>query len=114
MYMPNARLLRLEPNATYIPLTRVGVLRWGTQILKFVLGLAHFFCVLRYQHVGIGNAKLWRWGSKGMLRRSHGFLDNLVKGFIKGSITWEIVMFVFSFFVCPLDMTNLSQDSYKH
>ena len=26
MYMANARILRLEPNATYIPLTRVGVL----------------------------------------------------------------------------------------
>ena len=25
--MPNARILHLEPNATYIPLTRVGVLR---------------------------------------------------------------------------------------
>ena len=28
MYMPNARILRLEPKATYIPLTRVGVLYW--------------------------------------------------------------------------------------
>ena len=44
--MTNAKILRLEPNATYIPLTRVGV------------------CVFRYQHVGTGNAKLWRWGSK--------------------------------------------------
>ena len=29
MYMANMRILRLGPNATYIPLTRVGVLRWG-------------------------------------------------------------------------------------
>ena len=64
MYMPNARVLRLEPNATYIPLTRIGVLRWVMQILKFALGLTQVFCVFRYQHVGIGNAKLWRWGSK--------------------------------------------------
>ena len=65
MYMPNARILRLEPNATYSPLIRVGVLRWVMQILKFVLGLTLvFFCVFRYQHVSIGNAKLWRWGSK--------------------------------------------------
>ena len=27
--MANAKKLRFEPNATYIPLTRVGVLRWG-------------------------------------------------------------------------------------
>ena len=25
---------------------------------------ANFFSVFRYQHVGTGNAKLWRWGSK--------------------------------------------------
>ena len=35
-------------------LTRVGVLRWVTQM----------FSVFRYQHVDIGNAKLWGWGSK--------------------------------------------------
>ena len=29
--MANAKILRLEPNATYIPLTRVGVLRWVTR-----------------------------------------------------------------------------------
>ena len=29
MYMPNARILRLGPNSTYIPLTCVGVLCWG-------------------------------------------------------------------------------------
>ena len=34
MYMANANILRLEPNATYIPLTRVGVLRWVTHIFS--------------------------------------------------------------------------------
>ena len=29
--MANPRNLRLVPNATYIPLTRVGVLRWVTR-----------------------------------------------------------------------------------
>ena len=40
MYMPNARILRLEPKATYIPLNRVGVLQYGlTHIFKFALGV---------------------------------------------------------------------------
>ena len=52
MYMANARILHLGPNATYIPLTCVWVSRWVTQC----------FCVFRYQHVGIGNAKSSRWG----------------------------------------------------
>ena len=43
MYVPNARILRLEPNATYIPLSRLG---------GFVLGDANFNI-----HVG-GNANL--------------------------------------------------------
>ena len=29
MYMANAKILRLVPNATYIPLTRVGVFALG-------------------------------------------------------------------------------------
>ena len=53
--MANANILRLEPNATYIPLTRVGVLRW-------VMGS---FSVFRYQHVGIPNAKFSHWGVTG-------------------------------------------------
>ena len=62
--MANAKPLRLEPNVTYIPLIHVGVLRWVTQILKFALGVTQISSVFRYQHFGIGNAKLWRWGSK--------------------------------------------------
>ena len=58
IYMANAGPLCWGPNATYIPLTRVGVLRWVTQMLKFALGV--IFCVFRYQHVGIGDAKLCR------------------------------------------------------
>ena len=54
MYMPNVRNLRLGPNATYIPNANF---RFG------VRGKANF-CVFRYQHVGIPNAKLWCWGSK--------------------------------------------------
>ena len=42
---------------------RLGLASGVTQIL----GLAKAnFRVFRYQHVGIGNAKLWRWGSKPM------------------------------------------------
>ena len=54
MYIANLKNLRFGPNATYIPLTRVGGLCWGNAS----------FSVFRYQHVGIGNAKLWRWVSK--------------------------------------------------
>ena len=64
VYMANAKILRLEPNATYIPLIRVRVLRWVMPILKFALGVTHISSVFRYQHVGIGNAKLWHWRSK--------------------------------------------------
>ena len=46
MYMPNSRIPRLEPNAIYIPLTRVGVaknLRHLTQnmLVSFALGDAN-------------------------------------------------------------------------
>ena len=51
MYMVNARNLCLGTNATYIPLTCVGVSRWGNTN----------FGVFRYQHVGIPNAK-FRFG----------------------------------------------------
>ena len=46
MYMANMKILRWGPNATYIPLTGVGVSRWGNAN----------FSVFRYQHVGIPNA----------------------------------------------------------
>ena len=32
----------------------------------FGIGENADFCVFRYQHIGIANAKLWRWGSKQM------------------------------------------------
>ena len=48
--MPNARVLRLEPNATYISLTcKFENLLHLTQVIS---------SVFRYQQVGIGNAKL--------------------------------------------------------
>ena len=58
MYMANARNLCLGHNATYIPLT----FRFG------VRGNSNF-CVFRYRHVGIGNAKSLRWGSNARPQR---------------------------------------------
>ena len=47
--MPNARNLRLEPNATYIPLTCIGALRWGKTFFRFgVVGNVNLR-VFRYQ-----------------------------------------------------------------
>ena len=48
-------------NATYIPLTRVGGFALGDANSKICVALTHISGVFRYQHVGIGNAKLWRW-----------------------------------------------------
>ena len=48
MYMANAKILHLVPNATYIPLTSVGGFAIGDMLVSFALG----------------NAKVWRWGSK--------------------------------------------------
>ena len=43
MYMANAEILCLEPNATYIPLTCVALVsRWVTQILGLVSGVFVF------------------------------------------------------------------------
>ena len=59
--MPNARI----PNATYIPLTRIGGSRLGCNAnFRFGVGGNANFSVFRYQHVGIPSTKLWRWGSK--------------------------------------------------
>ena len=76
--MPNARILHLETNATYIPFTRIGVLCWVRQILI----LTQVFSVFIYQDVGIGNAKLWRWGSKPMqVPNANGFASQWNIGF---------------------------------
>ena len=81
--MANAKILRLEPNATYISLTGVGVLHWVTQILKFAFRVTQILSVFRYQHVSIGNAKLWRWGSKPMpVPNANGFALQWNIGFI--------------------------------
>ena len=39
-------------------------LRWGNANFRFGIGSNTHFSVFRYQHVGIPNAKLWRWGSE--------------------------------------------------
>ena len=57
--MANAKILRLGPNATYIPLARIGVLCWGNANFMLRVGGNANFSVSRYQHVGIPNAKLW-------------------------------------------------------
>ena len=53
---------RWGPYATYIPLTRVG----GNANFGFGFGGNTNFSDIRYQHVGIPNTKLWRWGSMPM------------------------------------------------
>ena len=61
MYMPTARILHLESNVTYIPLTRVGGFALGEANFKTRVGGNLISSLFRYQHVGIGNAKLWHW-----------------------------------------------------
>ena len=64
MYMPNARILHLEPNATYIPLTCVWVLRWVMQILGLASGVFAFLDNNMLVSFALGDAKVCRWGSK--------------------------------------------------
>ena len=55
MYIVNKKILRWGPNTTYIP---------PTIVLGVGVGCNANFSAFRCQHVGIGYAKLWRWGSK--------------------------------------------------
>ena len=55
--MPNAKTQSQGPNATYIPLAGVGVLRREKRKFNFL----HFF---RYQHVGIPNENSGVGGKK--------------------------------------------------
>ena len=64
IYMANAKILHWGSNSTYIPLTRFGVSRRGNTHFRVGIGGNANFSDFRYQHVGIGNAKLWRWGCK--------------------------------------------------
>ena len=57
MYMANVRNLHLGPNATYIPLTCVGVSRWGKANFEICVGGNAKFSVFRCQRVGIPNTK---------------------------------------------------------
>ena len=63
MYMANANYLCWGPNATYIPVTVVGVLRWGNANFRFCVG-GNANCVFRYQHFSIPNEKFWPWRSR--------------------------------------------------
>ena len=54
MYMANAKILRWGLNATFIPLTRVGVSRWGNANFRVGVGGNANFSIFKYQHVGIG------------------------------------------------------------
>ena len=56
--MANAKTLRWPPNATYIPLTRVGVSRWGFALGFRVGGNANF-------RVGVGGNANFRVGVGG-------------------------------------------------
>ena len=46
MYMANAKILRWGPNAAYIPLTRIGGLRWGKGKFCFALGVRQILVFL--------------------------------------------------------------------
>ena len=50
--------------STYIPLTCVWVSRWVTQILGLVSGVFAFFDTNMLVSFALGDAKVWRWGSK--------------------------------------------------
>ena len=62
--MANASPLYWGPTATYIPPARIGGWRWGNASFSVGIGGDSNFSIFRYQPVSIGNAKLWRWGSK--------------------------------------------------
>ena len=64
MYMANAKVLRLVPNATYIQLTCVGVSCLVTQILGLASGVFAFLDTNMLVSFALGDAKVWRWGSK--------------------------------------------------
>ena len=62
IYMVNAKILRLVPNATYIPLTCVWVSRWVTQILGLASGVFAFLDTNMLVSFALGDAKFWRRG----------------------------------------------------
>ena len=77
MYMPKANIL--QPIFQRLALGfRVG----GNANFEIRVGDKANSRVFRYQHVGIGNAKLWRWGSKPMpVPNSNGFASQWNIGF---------------------------------
>ena len=79
MYMPDARILRLEPNTTYIPRTRIRGFALGDANLKFAFRVMQISIAFRYQHVGIGNAKLF--GHPTPVPNANGFASQWNIGF---------------------------------
>ena len=59
MYMANAYILHW--GTVSVP---VGCGVRGNANFSVHIGCNTSFSIFRYQHVGIGNAKMWRWGSK--------------------------------------------------
>ena len=62
--MPNAKTQRQGPNATYIPLAGIGVLRWERHNYFFCVGRdANFvFAFFQIPTCWYPNAKFWRRG----------------------------------------------------
>ena len=57
-----------NPTHTIFHGLALGVWVGGNSNFMFCIGGNTNLSVFRYQHVGIGNAKLWRWGSKANAR----------------------------------------------
>ena len=55
-----------NPTQTIFHGLALGVCVGGNSNFMFCVGGYTNLSVFRYQHVGIGNAKLWLWGSKPM------------------------------------------------
>ena len=64
IYMANASSSLWGPNATYITPARVRGWLGGNTILSVCIEGNANFTVVRYQHVGFPNAKVWHWGSQ--------------------------------------------------
>ena len=60
MYMANVKILHLGPNATYIPMTRIGVLASRGNFKIYVGGNANF-SVFRYQDIANANVFALEW-----------------------------------------------------
>ena len=66
IYMPNANLTLVYPTPPVFHLLVLGLGDEGNANFSVRIGANANFSDLRYQHVGIPNARLWHWGSKPM------------------------------------------------